>query len=391
MKQVQVCIVGGGCVGLALALALAKNDISVLVLDKQPAPQNPCDTSDFGLRVSAINHASEQLFEQLGVWQQLNHSRITPYRTMQVKDKDSFAKIEFSSEQINAPHLGHIIENELIRYQLFSALQQQNNATLVFNSGYSSIHQTEQQVLITLDDNTPVISELLVAADGANSPIRQQFALPMSFYDYGHHALVASVKTTEPHNHTARQLFLPDGPLAFLPMPEAHTHSIVWSCTPAQAKHYQQLPEDEFNKALYAAFDGQCGLTTVQSSRAVFPLTMRYARQWVKERVVLVGDAAHTIHPLAGLGMNLGLQDVALLAKLLSANAKNNTFAEQRVLREYERTRKLDAQKHIAMMQGLKSTFAGDNPAKKLLRGVGLSLVNNTNPLKNLFVKQALG
>jgi 2-octaprenylphenol hydroxylase len=386
MQQAQVCIVGGGTVGLTLALGLAKAGIDTLVIDSNPAPM-PLQTQ-FENRVSAISLASQTQFEQLGVWQDIVSERATPYTHMDVRDQDSFGKIAFNNKELDIPELGHIIENSAIRYALFNALEQLDNANLYFNTRYQTIHQTETDVLITLECGTPIMSKLLVAADGANSAIRTQFKMPLTFWDYDHHAIVATVKTQLPHEATARQVFLDTGPLAFLPLQDEHHHSIVWSTSPEEAKRLMALPNIEFNKALNAAIDGQCGLCEVADDRAVFPLKMRYAQQWVNGKIVLMGDAAHTIHPLAGLGMNLGLKDAAVLIAQLN---KEGEFASNRSLREYERQRKLDAQKHIVMMQGLKELFEGANPIKKLIRGAGLSLVDNLGPIKTLFAKEAVG
>lgn len=387
MKQVQVCIVGGGCVGLTLALGLAKANISVVVVDAAAKQAPPGD--EYGLRVSALSLASQALFESLNVWPQITAQRARAYTHMDVRDQDSFGKIAFNSDELDLPQLGHIVENDIIRYALINELEQQSQATLLFDTRYQQIHQSDKDVFVTLESGEPIIAKLLVAADGANSAIRKQFNLPITFKDYDHNALVATVKTAQPHENTARQVFLPTGPLAFLPLPDANTHSIVWSTSPAHCDTLLALSDNDFNKAVMAALDGQCGLCEVQSQRVAFPLKMRYAQQWVAGKVVLIGDAAHTIHPLAGLGMNLGLKDAAYLIELLSS--QQSEFANERLLRDYERTRKLDAQKHIAMMQGLKELFAGTNPLKKLVRGVGLTMVDNLGPIKQLFAKQAIG
>ncbi|WP_105265145.1 FAD-dependent oxidoreductase [Pseudoalteromonas sp. T1lg76] len=389
MFQAKVAVVGGGCVGLSAALALSLQGVSVVVID---AGDKCAPLSDeYGLRVSAINQASEALFTELGAWPLMQEQRISPYTQMDVRDKDSFAHIHFSADDYDVTHLGHIIENDVIHRALVARLEQQANVTLLFNHAYKDIHQSDSNVLLTLDNGSPVMCELLIAADGANSGVRQRFNLPITFKDYDHHALVATIKTEQGNEQCARQVFLPDGPLAFLPLADEHMHSIVWSCSPQQAQAYQSMTDEEFNKALYTAFDGQCGLCEVQSKRPVFPLTMRYARQWVKERIVLMGDAAHTIHPLAGLGMNLGLKDAARFTELLAEPLLGGEGDLQRALRTYERERKLDAQKHIATMQGLKTLFAGNNPIKKLVRGLGLSAVNDIKPLKQVFAEQALG
>jgi len=319
---------------------------------------------------------------------------------MDVRDQDSFGKISFTAADFDTKHLGHIVENDVIRQSLITQLNQQASATLMFNTCYKEIHQSDNDVFLTLENGQPIIAKLLVACDGANSNIRQTFKMPITFWDYDHHAIVATIKTQLPHDNVARQVFLPDGPLAFLPLAEKNTHSIVWSTSPEHAKKLQALSDDEFNKTVMAHFDGQCGLCEVVSERASFPLTMRYSKKWLDNRIVLMGDAAHTIHPLAGLGMNLGLKDAALMIDLLSedsqdevisARAQKPEFAPYKVLREYERSRKSDAQVHIAMMQGLKELFEGQNPVKKLIRGIGLNLVDNLGPLKQIFGKSALG
>lgn len=395
MKQSQVCIVGAGCIGLTLALGLVKQGISVVVIDGAPRLSAPnCKAAEFSLRVSALSLASQALFMQLGVWQAMVDLRAQPYTTMDVRDKDSFGKIEFVAQEQDLTHLGHIVENDVIRHALLAALDEQPLATVLFDSPYQQIHQSDSDVFLTLKDGTPIIAKLLVACDGANSAIRQQYKMPITFWDYDHHAIVATIKTQLPHHNVARQVFLPDGPLAFLPLPEANTHSIVWSTSPMRAQALLAMDDSEFNKALMAEFDGQCGLCEVVSARQSFPLKMRYARKWLDNRVILMGDAAHTIHPLAGLGMNLGLKDAAYLLELLasaSTSSAQGEFAPHKLLRQYERGRKADAQTHIAMMQGLKELFEGQHPLKKLIRGVGLNLVDNLSPLKQLFADKALG
>ncbi|MFY8349004.1 FAD-dependent oxidoreductase [Pseudoalteromonas sp. SSM20] len=387
MKQVQAIVVGGGCIGLSAALGLANLGKKVLLIDAgKPANVN---SDEFGLRVSAISKASQALFEELGIWQGIQAQRLAPYCDMDVRDKDSTGRIHFSSNDLDLTELGHIVENEVIRQALINECEKNSNLELLFETPYSSIHQTDQQVLVTLASGEPVMAELLIACDGANSAIRSQFKMPITFWDYDHHALVATIKSQAPHANTARQVFLPTGPLAFLPLPEPNTHSIVWSTSPEQAKQLLAMEEAEFNKALTAAFDSELGLCAVESQRLSFPLKMRYARKWVENRVILMGDAAHTIHPLAGLGMNLGLKDVAKLLELI-ANETGSDFANAKSLRQYEMARKADAQTHIAMMQGLKELFEGSNPIKKLIRGIGLNLVDAAKPIKHLFAEKAL-
>lgn len=387
MKQVQAIVVGGGCIGLSAALGLANLGKKVLLIDAGKPAQ--VDSDEFGLRVSAISKASQALFEKLGIWQGIQAQRLAAYTNMDVRDKDSIGRIHFASNELDLSELGHIVENEVIRQALITQCEKNDNLEILFETPYSSIHQTDEQVLVTLASGEPVMAELLIACDGANSAIRSQFKMPITFWDYDHHAIVATVKSQVPHANTARQVFLPTGPLAFLPLPEQNTHSIVWSTSPEHAKQLLAMEEGEFNKALTAAFDSELGLCRVNSQRLSFPLKMRYARKWVENRVMLMGDAAHTIHPLAGLGMNLGLKDVAKLLQLV-ADDQSSVFANGKLLRQYEMARKADAQTHIAMMQGLKELFEGSNPVKKLIRGIGLNVVDAAKPIKHLFAEKAL-
>lgn len=387
MKQVQAIVVGGGCIGLSAALGLANLGKKVLLIDAGKPAQ--VDSDEFGLRVSAISKASQGLFEKLGIWQGIQAQRLAAYTNMDVRDKDSIGRIHFASNELDLSELGHIVENEVIRQALITQCEKNDNLEIFFETPYSSIHQTDEQVLVTLASGEPVMAELLIACDGANSAIRSQFKMPITFWDYDHHAIVATVTSQVPHANTARQVFLPTGPLAFLPLPEQNTHSIVWSTSPEHAKQLVAMEEGEFNKALTAAFDSELGLCCVNSQRLSFPLKMRYARKWVENRVILMGDAAHTIHPLAGLGMNLGLKDVAKLLQLV-ADDQSNVFANGKLLRQYEMARKADAQAHIAMMQGLKELFEGSNPVKKLIRGIGLNVVDAAKPIKHLFAEKAL-
>ncbi len=387
MKQVQAIVVGGGCIGLSAALGLANLGKKVLLIDAGKPAQ--VDSDEFGLRVSAISKASQALFEKLGIWQGIQAQRLAAYTNMDVRDKDSIGRIHFASNELDLSELGHIVENEVIRQALITQCEKNDNLEILFETPYSSIHQTDEQVLVTLASGEPVMAELLIACDGANSAIRSQFKMPITFWDYDHHAIVATVKSQVPHVNTARQVFLSTGPLAFLPLPEQNTHSIVWSTSPEHAKQLVAMEEGEFNKALTAAFDSELGLCRVNSQRLSFPLKMRYARKWVENRVILMGDAAHTIHPLAGLGMNLGLKDVAKLLQLV-ADEQSSVFANGKLLRQYEMARKADAQTHIAMMQGLKELFEGSNPVKKLIRGIGLNVVDAAKPIKHLFAEKAL-
>ena len=387
MISTDIVVIGGGCVGLTAALGLAEQGHQVTVIDAAPAE---IELTEPELRVSAISAASEQIFRHLDVWSELEQQRTAPYQTMKVWDKHSFGSIQFDSEQIGEHRLGHIIENNNIRNALIKVAKNNSKVMLKFSTSVLAIHNTDDQVLLTLQDGTPLVAKLCVAADGANSWVRKQLNTPIRFSDYDHHAMVATVTTTEPHGNCARQVFLPQGPLALLPLSDSHTCSIVWSAEPEFSKSLQTMSDQAFSNAITAATDSELGVLTVQSQRPVFPLTMRYAQKWVEGRVVFMGDAAHTIHPLAGLGMNLGLLDAASLAELVDQDALTGAGLAK-ALSKYQGWRKAEAQQYIAAMSALKELFAGDNPIKKLIRGAGLFVTDNLPLVKDKIIKQATG
>lgn len=388
MKTFDLVIVGGGMVGLALAASLRKASLRIAVIESFP-PQT--STEQITNRVSALNLASQNLLTELGVWSNLTAIRATAYNDMEVWEKDSFAKIEFSGKNLGLTHLGHIVENHLIQHTLWQNVLSQKNAEIL-TALPQTIAVTDSNAIMTLNNGHMLSAKLIVGADGANSWVRKQADIPLVFRDYGHHALVCNVETEEPHQNTARQIFTGESILAFLPLHNANLCSIVWSQPPKQAEYLTQCTEEEFNKALTVAFDGKLGLCQVKSARHSIPLTARYARDFAKKRIALVGDAAHTIHPLAGLGVNLGFQDVISLAQEIEKNLSMNVdIGEYRYLRHYERWRKTEAVKMLVAMQGLKDLFNGSNPIKKLVRGIGLSATNQLTPLKEQLIKQALG
>lgn len=392
MKHADLVIVGGGMVGLALAALLADANCQIKILEKHPP--KPLDDA-FSHRVSAINFASQQMLQAVGSWQKIAAERLSPYTQMAVCEKDSFAKIHFDNhdpliKQLGLEQLGVIVENDRIQTALWETVSQQANVELLQDSP-KTLGVSETGAFLTLESGEMLSTKLVVGADGANSWVRTQSHMPLISQDYQHTALVCNVKTVAPHEKTARQIFSPDSILAFLPMADQHLCSIVWSLPPEQAQALQTMDETLFNQAVTIAFDNQLGLCELQSSRQIYPLVARYARDFVKPRVALVGDAAHTIHPLAGLGVNLGFADAMTLASELKHHlAQGHDIGEQRHLRYFERKRKAEAIKVLAAMKGLKELFHGDNPLKKFVRGMGLSLTNQNALAKKFFIEQTL-
>nr|WP_318383948.1 FAD-dependent 2-octaprenylphenol hydroxylase [uncultured Enterobacter sp.] len=391
MQSVDVAIVGGGMVGLAVACGLQGSGLRVAVLE-QHAPAPLAEDAPPELRVSAINAASEKLLTHLGVWSSIVAQRASCYHGMEVWDKDSFGRIAFDDESMGYSHLGHIIENAVVHQALWQKAQQCADVSLLSPAQLQQVAWGENEAFLTLQDGTMMTARLVIGADGANSWLRAKADIPLTFWDYGHHALVATIRTTEPHSAIARQVFHGDGILAFLPLSDPHLCSIVWSLTPQAAQEMQQASDEAFNQALCVAFDNALGLCSVESAREVFPLTGRYARQFAAHRLALVGDAAHTIHPLAGQGVNLGFMDAAeLIHELKRLHREGKDIGQHLYLRRYERSRKHSAAMMLASMQGFRELFSGGNPAKKLLRDIGLKLADTLPGVKPQLIRQAMG
>jgi len=390
MHVYDIIIVGGGTVGLTQALALKNSGLSVAVVESHVSESMPTGAPQ--LRVSALTLASENILQNLGAWQHLDLNRLCSYENMQVWDKDSFGKIAFSADQVQKKQLGHIVENQAIRHSLWVQAQSSSHIELLAPKKIKQLIFGQQECFITLDDNSQLTARLVIGADGANSTVKKQANLAQTFWDYDQHAIVATVKTALPHNHTARQIFTATGPLAFLPLWDAHHCSIVWSQDEPIAAELLKLSNQAFNKSLTAAFDCTLGLCELVSDRQSYPLKMRYARQWVGNRVAIIGDAAHTIHPLAGQGANLGILDAAALAEqIIRLVEQDKDFGLAKNLRPFERWRKTEAVKMVSAMEGFKRLFAGDQPIKKLIRDTGLSLANHSSITKQKIIQHAMG
>ncbi|OUS27498.1 monooxygenase [Thalassotalea sp. 42_200_T64] len=393
MKNIDIVIVGGGMVGLTTALAIRQQtSLSVAVIDSQELhsiKEQP------HLRVSAINNASKQLFTNLCVWDDICAVRSQAYSNMHVWDKDGYGHLDFDQSDIptgsGADNLGSIIENDIIRNALWHKAEQDSGIRFI-PENITSMAVGGSEVFLSFAEQPPIMAKLVIGADGANSWVRKQLDMAMTFRDYDHHAVVATVECAQGHQNTAWQVFLPSGPLAFLPLYQQNTCSIVWSLPPEQAERIKALSTDDFNKEILAASDGKLGNIRLQSERVSFPLTMRLVRDFVKDRVVLIGDAAHTIHPLAGQGVNLGLVDAAALAQTLAdICVQGKALNDAQALGHFSRWRKSDASEMIVAMESIKQGFSLQQTLPKFIRGLGMSLLNNVASLKKLLLKQAMG
>ena len=400
MKEFDVIIIGGGMVGAALALSISTEapgpGLRIAVVDRQPlAGTERSSAAPYEARVSALSEASIEWLKKLGAWPLIEESqRACAYQHMQVWDGEGTGEISFDAKGTGYPALGYIVENEVIRNALLQRLADTQVQLFPGQEKLGFQLDTGSKIVI-LDNGQKLNTPLLVAADGAESRLRQAAAIPLSREDYLHHAIVATVVTEKPHGHSARQVFLDTGPLAFLPLPDQagkHYCSIVWSLIPDQAEQIMALPGEAFCQALTQAFEPRLGQVLSTSTRQCFRLQQRHAHQYHREGVVLVGDAAHTIHPLAGQGVNLGFQDAVVLAEeVLRAHERGDNIAAIHVLNRYQRRRKGANLAMILAMKGLQNLFAQDQLPVRWLRNTGLKLTNQLPFVKQLLARQAMG
>ena len=392
----DLIIVGAGMVGSTLALALQGAGLSIKLIDAGPLDVQPFALTDpFEPRVSALSAASQRILERVGAWPGIAGRRISPYTDMQVWDGSGTGQIHFSAASVHAEVLGHIVENRVVQDGLLDALKASGSIDLLPNARLERLQQTEHGWSLTLADGQQLGAGLVVAADGANSAVRRLAGCATREWDYMHHAIVTSVRCAEPNQQTAWQRFTDDGPLAFLPLQrdeDTHWCSIVWSATEAEAQRLMALDDRAFCQALGRAFEYRLGDVLEADPRLCIPLRQRHAKRYVQPGLALIGDAAHTIHPLAGQGVNLGLLDAAVLAEvLLAAIARDARLGDMRVLARFERRRMPHNLAMMAAMEGFERLFQADPLPLRWLRNTGLKAMQAMPEAKALFVRQALG
>jgi 2-octaprenylphenol hydroxylase len=386
-KYTDIVVVGGGMIGLSLATKLAQQGRQVTVIERHDQPQL---TEELALRVSALNDRSRSVLADCDAWQKIQVHRTGPYNSMQVWDKDSPAHIEFSADEINAEDIGAIVENNVAEHFLWESAEQ---------AGVDIIKTDSWKLLSVGDESAPAELEvgeqllsasLIIGADGGRSQVRHFAELPISFWDYEQRGIVANIRTEQPHNGVARQVFLPTGPLALLPTPDPHIVSIVWSADEPLAVALLNESPERFAKQVETESGRVLGACECVSDVKAFPLRMQYARQWFHQRIVLAGDAAHTIHPLAGQGANLGFGDVKELCEQLRGIDLKAFNDLTKRLGAYQRSRKADTQVMIAAMELFKRGFGTANPVIKGLRAMAFGVANKLTLLKRKLAEIAV-
>ena len=397
-RQFDVIVVGAGLIGAAAACLFARQGLTVALVEARALDRHAGAAEETDKRVSAINLAAFGLFDALGVWRGIDPQRVSRYDAMKVWDCNSPAKISFLAADLGAPCLGYIVENRALVAALREKLRQNYNVTLLDNTEVAGINydpnpdDADCRLSVTLSDSGErVQTRLLVGADGARSGVRELGGLHSRSEDFGQDAITATVSTARNHRATAWQCFLETGPVAMLPLADGRC-SLVWSCDRAEADELMRLEDADFCARLQPLFAHELGDITACQPRRRFALRQQHADAYIAEAVALIGDAAHTTHPLAGLGANIGLVDAAALAEVVEwARRHRKDIGQTSVLRRYERWRRGDNARVLAMMKGFKEIFGSRHAGAKAVRSAGMNLADTVTPLKMVLAKFATG
>ncbi|TGN40610.1 UbiH/UbiF/VisC/COQ6 family ubiquinone biosynthesis hydroxylase [Marinobacter confluentis] len=397
----DILVIGGGMIGSAAALGLSRQGWRVGLVEGQArdslidalSPATAVD--DFEPRVSALSLASQKLLDQLGVWAHVRESRHCPYQAMTVWDGDGTGRVHFEAAELQSDLLGTIVENRAVVRGLFREILE-SPVTLIDGVKVTGWWQNADRSGVRLDDGRSMGASLVIAADGPNSRLRQWAGLPTREWDYDQQAIVCTVKTAQSHRSTAWQSFSQTGPLAFLPLlneqGDDHFCSIVWSQDTEEARRLMALDDTAFAAKLESAIERELGAVEAVSKRFAFPLRQRHAKDYVARGIALVGDAAHSIHPLAGQGANLGYSDVrVLLEELARSRSAGLSPADTAMLARYQRRRKGENLAMMAAMEGFKQLFARDELPLRWLRNTGLRWFERLGPVKHRIAAQAMG
>jgi 2-octaprenylphenol hydroxylase len=394
-REFDAVIVGAGVIGAVAAGLLVARKLCpaarvAIVAEHFPADSRPED--DWDPRIFALSRASELVLKECGVWDRLPQARVFGFERMCVWDASGKAggagSLRFDCADIGEPNLGSIADGRALQTHCLQAARAAG--IVLIEAALQDVATTGAEACLGLRDGRELRGKLLIAADGAESRTRRLLGIETAGHAYVQDALVAHVRTSQPHQNTAWQRFLSTGPLAFLPLPDGRV-SIVWSTTRAEAMRLRRLDALEFGVALTAASGAVLGDCELATPIASYPLQLRYALEYVRPRAVLLGDAAHVVHPLAGQGLNLGLLDAAALAEVLGEAGGAGEFGDMRVLRRFERWRKSENLSAAAALDGLERLFSNTNPALTALRAAGMSSIDRIPFIKRQLARRALG
>ena len=396
-QHYDIIIVGAGLVGASLACAIAQQTSAThlrIALIEASAETQHFSGAHFDPRVVALTQASQNLLSQIGVWKTIVNNRVCAYHDMEVWDAEGTAKIHFNAAEVRHHYLGHIVENSVIVNALREQLAQHKNITLIQPVKVVGLIRGDK-THIALDNELTLTTDLLIAADGAHSKVRELAEFATREWDYGHTAIITTVQTQLPHQATAWQRFMRTGPLAFLPLPSVDKKyfcSIVWSAEHALADELMALNDADFCARLGIAFEHKLGDVLHAAQRFAIPLRQRHAKTYIQPQIVLVGDAAHNIHPLAGQGVNLGLLDVIALAhEIERAGERGIPLSDYSILRRYQRARLTNNLSMMSAMEAFKRLFSSNSLMLAWLRNSGMRQLNSLTTVKKIIIKSAMG
>lgn len=387
---VDFAVAGAGVVGITAALLLARNGYSVALIDPAPPPARFSPTREYDIRIYAVTPASLRVFTALGAQATLAVERLAAFRGMQVWDAGSDGALCFDAGRLGRAALGTIIEHVNLHAALHALAPGAGNLRRL-GAAVAGIETGDERCVLRLDNGDQVDAALVVACDGANSPLRTQLGIAPNASAFRQDAIICNVETEKPHGLIARQRFLADGPLAFLPLPPAHACSVVWTTNPDAAAAAVVAPDAVFCAQLAEAFGGELGSVNSTGPRRAVPLQALHAQHYVAGRAVLLGDAAHVVHPLAGQGLNLGIMDAAALAEVFGQRSDLELKFPRSALRRFERMRRGE---NLAMLQtttALNRLFRDEHRLGKRARGLGMRAVNAVTPLKHWLMLRAMG
>lgn len=392
----DIVIVGGGLVGASLACALGGQDLRIAVVEAVPFGADSQPSYDD--RTVALAYGSRRIFEGMGIWSEIEQGGVSAIKKIHVSDRGHIGKTRLDCADENLDALGYVVENRVLGAALSARLQQLENISLFCPASVTQLHCDAGSTTLDIEYKGVVTSlqaKLLVAADGGNSFVREQMDIRSFGTDYGQTAVITNVSCERPHQHVAYERFTDSGPLAVLPLPDLDGESrcsIVWSVRKTQLDELLALDDETFLERLQARFGDHLGKFTRAGKRVAYPLSLRQAREHVRERLALIGNAAHTIHPIAGQGFNLGLRDVAVLAQVLvEAQQAGKDIGTLKTLKNYARWRRRDHLRVIGFTDGMVRVFSNNLTPLALVRNIGLVAADLLPPVKRLITRQAMG
>lgn len=391
-KEVKYCdivIIGGGLVGLTAACAIADLGLEVVIVEHKDLSKIKSKESDG--RSSAIAYGSYIFLKEIGVWDHLKN-KAGPMLEIRVSDGDSHMFLHYDHKLVGEDPVGYMVENHDILKALVAKCNEYDNIAIYENTSYSNINYGKDFVKISLNSGSVLSARLLIGADGRQSKIRENAGIGISVHEYKQCGIVCNVKHEKPHRNIAQERFLPSGPFAILPLKDQNKSSLVWTEKKHLTPTYINMSDEDFNEQLYKRFGGYLGKVSIIGKRFSYPLTLVLAEKYTANRLVLLGDAAHGIHPLAGQGFNLGIRDCNKLVEVIARREKLGLdIGSTELLAQYNDTRYTDTFSLAAITHNLNSIFCSNSVAIKIARRVGMSVLDKVPPVKKFFMKHAMG